>query len=228
MKNKQRCYTVLGILFILFTLIAFVLPVLKNLTFWFGYVFGVIAIVAQIYFLKTSFENGNDARSKFYGFPIARVGFIYLVVQVLISIIEIALASKLMSWIAVIADVIVLAFAVIGCISAETMRDEIERQDTALRKKVNKMRSLQSFSLSIVGMSTDRELTAELQKVADEFKYSDPVSSDDTIPIEIDLDSQLKEIQAAVVEGDSESAKKLCKNILVCLAERNRLCKLEK
>lgn len=167
-------------------------------------------------------------KSKFYGFPIAKIGVVYLGVQVAFSIAEMVLASILVAWIPAIINVVFLCLAVVGCVAAETMREEIERQDVVLKKNVDNMRGLQSLSKAIVGLSSDEGLTKELQKVADEFQYSDPVSHDSTLSLEAELDSQLREIQAAVVEGDVEGAKKLCRSVLVSLAERNRVCKLGK
>lgn len=227
-KNRVRKYIILSVFFILVSVIAFVPPLAKTATFWVGYVFAIVAIVSQLYFIHVSFELGEDAKSKFYGFPIAKIGVTYLGAQVAFSIAEMFLAGLLASWIAVLINVVFLALAILGCIAAETMRDEIEHQDVVLKTNVNNMRAMQSLSLAIVGLTSDEELKNELQKVADEFKFSDPVSSEDTLEIEKELENQLKEIQAVVVEGDSESAKKLCKNVVVSLAERNRVCKLGK
>lgn len=227
-KNKIRGYVVLAVLVALLCVVAFVPPLTRNATFWVGFVFGSVAIFTQLYFLKVSFCKGKDVKSKFYGFPIARLGVIYLVTQLCFSIAEMVLAKLLAPWIAVLVNVVFIAFAIIGCVAAETMRDEIERQDVVLKTNVNNMRSMQSLSLAIVGLCADEELKSELQKVSDEFKFSDPVSSEATLEIEKELENQLKEIQATVVEGDNESAKKLCKNVIVSLAERNRVCKLGK
>jgi len=67
-----------------------------------------------------------------------------------------------------------------------------------------------------------------LQKLADEFRYSDPVSSEKTQELEEDMKVQLGDIQQALVEGDFDGAKKLCGKLMGSLAERNRVCSVSK
>lgn len=227
-KNEIRGYIIEAIIFVVFTLVVFAPPFRKTSVFWLAYIFGVIAIVFQIYVFKISFSNGDGVRSKFYGFPIARVGVIYLAIQLVLSLIEICLASIIPVWVAIILNILPLAFALIGCIAAEVMRDEIVRQDITLKKDVSNMRALQSLSLSLVGLCQDESLKADLQKLADEFKYSDPVSSDQTKGFEIELMNQLNELQKAVIDGDSHVVSELAKREISALAERNRLCSLNK
>ena len=90
------------------------------------------------------------------------------------------------------------------------------------------MRNLQSMSVTLVGLCANEETKKIMRNVADEFKYSDPVSSEQTQNIESELQSQMDEIQKAIVDEDNEAVKILCKRMLVCLAERNRICKLNK
>jgi len=227
-KNELRGYIVDAILFVVFSVIAFAAPFEMNGVFWLAYIFGVIAILAQVYFFRVSFTKGADARSKFYGFPIAKIGVVYLIAQLVVSLVEMIVAKNLASWIALVFNVIVVALAAIGCISADIMRDEIQRQDQGLKKNVSNMRALQSLSASLAGLCGDELLKSAIQNMAEEFKYSDPVSSEDTLEMEKELDVQLKELQKAIVDGDIESAKALCGKIGIGLAERNRIAKLGK
>ena len=64
--------------------------------------------------------------------------------------------------------------------------------------------------------------------MAEEFKYSDPVSSEAIKNIENELSEMVDELQKAVVDNDSESIIGLCDKIKISLTERNRLCKLNK
>ena len=173
-KNASRGVITLAILLAVFSVIAFVIPFPKNTVFWIAYVCGVFAILFQLYIFKSSFGK-KDARSRFYGFPIARLGIYYLVIQLVVSIIEIALSKFLPTWVVILINVLILAVALIGCITTETMRDEIAAQDVKLKKSVSSMRELQSLTASLVNQTNDAELKKSLQKVADEFRYIEPV-----------------------------------------------------
>lgn len=226
-KNTARGLITLSILLIVFSVIAFVIPFPKNTAFWIAYVCGIIAILFQLYIFKSSFSNA-DARSRFYGFPIARLGIYYLAVQLIVSIIEIALSKFLPAWVVIIVNVLILAFALIGCITAETMRDEIAKQDVKLKKNVSNMRELQSLSASLAEQAADDSIKDALKKLAEEFRYSDPVSSEKTEEMEADLRSRIYDLQQAISEGDTKAAKELCSKLSSCLRERNRVSAVNK
>ena len=227
-KNEIRGYIVDAIIFIIFSVISFAPPFHKTGVFWLAYIFGVIAIVYQIYVFKISFSQGDDVKSKFYGFPIARVGVIYLGIQLVISLIEMCLAAIIPVWVTIIINILPLAFALVGCIAAEVMRDEIVRQDIHIRTDVGNMRALQSQTASFAGMCQDADVKKILQDLAEEFKYSDPVTSEATKEMEVELKSLANEIGRALVYGTLNSVRGFCVRTKSSLAERNRVCKLEK
>ena len=227
-KNEKRGYAVLAIIFVVFSVIAFAVPFTKNSVFVLAYIFGAIAIAFQIYVFKLSFSHGEDAKSKFYGMPIANIGLYYLSVQLVLSLVEMIAAKILPTWLAVIVNVIPIALALIGCITADVMRDEIERQDVQLKKDISNMRALQSMSSNFVGICLDEERKKQLQNLADEFRYSDPVSSEDTKELENELQQMMKELQCAIIDGDMDAVETLCMKAVAGLNERNRVCKLGK
>ena len=226
-KNATRGIFTLVILLAVFSVIAFVIPFPKNTVFWIAYACGVFAILFQLYIFRSSFGK-EDARSRFYGFPIARLGIIYLTVQLIVSVAEIALSKFLPVWVVVIINVLILAAALLGCVTTVTMRDEIAAQDVKLKKSVTVMRELQSISAALVDQANDSNIKATLKKLADEFRYSDPISSEKTKEIEDDMLSRLNDLQQTVIDGDINGAKALCDKLTGCLKERNRICSVNK
>ena len=67
-----------------------------------------------------------------------------------------------------------------------------------------------------------------LTKLAEEFRYSDPVSREAIAEAEADLTAVIDELQSALTDGEREAALQLTKKASLLLAERNRLCKLNK
>lgn len=115
-----------------------------------------------------------------------------------------------------------LGAAAIGLIAADTVAEEIQAQDVRLKVNVSFMRDLQS---KVNRMAAQCEL-AELRQLSEDIRYSDPVSSDALAEIERDLAAAVDDLQAAVVDGDWQAARTLCRNASALLTERNRLCKL--
>lgn len=227
-KTKLRTGIVLAVVFVVFTVAAFAIPFRKTGVFWLSYIFGVVAIVAQAYVMTVAFAGQTSLKSKFYGFPVARVGIVYLVVQLILSLVCMALAAILPIWVAILADVVVLGAAAVGLVATDTMREEIQRQDTVLQKDVSAMRAMQSMARSLVSQCGDPALRAELEKLSEALRYSDPVSSDAVTEAEAELKGLLDELQKAVVEQAYGAAGTLCRQAAAVLGERNRLCKLNK
>ena len=227
-KTKIRTGVVLAAVFVVFTAAAFAIPFRKNGIFWLSYLFAVVAIGAQVYVLNVAFAGQKSLRSKFYGFPIARVGVVYLIVQLILSLVSMALAAILPAWVAVLADVVVLGAAAVGFVATDAMREEIQRQDTVLKQDVSAMRSMQSTARSLVSQCGDSALRGELERLSEAFRYSDPVSGPAIAEAEAELKGLLEELQKAVVEQDYGAAGTLCRRTMAALNERNRLCKLNK
>lgn len=226
-KNRLRFYIVLIILFVVLSVIAFVMPFQKTVTFWLSYFFAVIAIAFQIYVYPKAFE-GPSVKSKFYGFPIARVTTIYLVAQLVLSLIFMIAGKWVPVWIPVILFVLMLGAAAIGFVAAEGMRDEVERQDVVHKANVRTMRALQSKSVFIASQCDDPETKKALDTFAEALRFSDPVSNDALKDIEENLTGLVEELGNAVMDKDYPAAKSLCAKATSLLADRNRMCKLNK
>ena len=227
-KNDIRRLIILASVLLLYIVIIFVVNTTKNGTFWLGFVFTLIAFALAYFLFKIVSNSTDSAKSRFYRIPIVKVGFYYIAVQLVLGLLETLLAQYISWKAALIINLFVIVAAIIGTVAADTMREEIERQDTVIKKQVKTIRNLQSLSASLVGMSNDMDTKVVLQKIADDFRYSDPVSNESTEALEEELESMLNEIQSALVDGELESARELAVKIQPKLNERNRICKLSK
>lgn len=231
-KGFVQSTIVFGILLVLYFLIAFLVPFAKTATFWVSVVFTVVAFAVAAAAFYIAFVKTPDAKSKFYGFPIARIGVIYAVIQIIASLIFMAVASFIETfpaWPCILTYSIALGITLIGLISADAVVEEIERQDVQLKKDVYLMRSLQSKLNQMAAQCDGNPDAADaVKKFAEELRFSDPVSSDALVDVERDLAAAVDELQAAAADGDSAAVKQLCCKGMGILSERNRLCKLNK
>lgn len=223
-KNTIRGIIGLGVLLVLYILIAFLIPFVHTATFWASFVFTLVAFAVVATSIYIAFIKNPDAKSRFYGFPIAKIGAIYGLVQLIAGFVFMALAAIIPAWVSILVCAIALGVAVIGLVSAEAVVSEIQIQDEKLKKDVSLMRSLQSKVNQMAAQSED----AGIKALAEEFRYSDPVSNDTIAEAEADLTAAVDELQAAYIDGDSEAVAKLCRKVSALLSERNRLCKLNK
>ena len=74
----------------------------------------------------------------------------------------------------------------------------------------------------------DSEIKAILEKLAEEFRYSDPVSSDETKEIEAVIAEKIRVLKDSLATDSDESLKAKIVEIKRSLADRNRICKATK
>lgn len=219
-----RAIVVAVITLVIYNLVAFMIPFAHTAAFWISYGFTSAAFVVACASIYIAFIKNPDAKSRFYGFPIARIGVLYGGAQLIVSLIFMALAKWILWWIPTLVYAIGLGAAIIGLVGAEAVVEEIQTQDVKLKDNTTMMRTLQS-KISQIASQTDN---AGIKALAEEFRYSDPVSNDAIADAEADLAAAVDQLQSAFVDGDREAVTQLCRKATALLSERNRLCKLNK
>lgn len=220
----KRGAVCLGVLLALYLLLAFLVPFVKTGVYWLSFVFTLIAFGVTGYALYTAFMKKLDARSRYYGFPIARIGVIYIGGQLAVGMLFMAFGRWIPAWLAVLVYAAMLGAAVIGLVSADTVVETIHTQDRKLKKDVAFMRSLQSKANQMAAQCS----LPEVKQFCENVRYSDPVSGEALAEIERDLSAAVDDLQAAMVDGENETVKQLAQKAEDLLLERNRLCKLNK
>lgn len=229
-KNQIRSIVTVVVIFAVYNVLSFVLPFKHTGIFWIGYSFGLVSLIVSLMIFALAFGKDGTAKSRFYGFPIARIGVLYSAAQVPLSFLAVALAGMagIPLWPFVLVFILILGAAVLGTVATDATRDEIVRQDIKLAKDVSVIRALRSLGNSLVAQCADDEAKKELKKLSDMLNYCDPVSNDATVAAETELKAVMEELQRAMVDNDDTSVVPLCKKAEAILAERNRLCKLNK
>ena len=114
-KNTGKGILILVLIAAAFNLIAFTVPFDREKVFWISYGFGMFAILFQAYVFKSADAVNGTAKSRFYGFPIIRVGLCYLAVQIALSLLGMAYDVFVPVWAAVLVFGLLLIAAVFGC-----------------------------------------------------------------------------------------------------------------
>ena len=213
---------------VLYHLLAFLIPFPKTTVFWISYVFTLAAMAIMVASFNIAFRKGSDTKSKFYGFPIARIGFLYGVIQMALSLSAMALGILIPWWVILLVYAILMGGALLGLVGADIVRDEIEEQDARLKQAVSAMRAIQSKVSQLPAQCEDEAAATALKRFVEEVRYSDPVSSEALTEIEAQLSEVVDQLQQSVEAGNAETIMLLCKKATTVLMERNRLCKLNK
>ncbi|MCR5585964.1 MAG: hypothetical protein K6F77_00335 [Lachnospiraceae bacterium] len=232
-KKQISLIAVYAIVFVVFNVVYFAVPFEKGGCAWVMYVFSLISIIVGLCVSFYAFNSGNSEdglQSKVYGFPIFRVGIIYMVLQVCFSIILFVFGNftHVATWIGVVISVILLGVAGIGVIATDNVRDIVESTEKAVKEKTIEMKRFKLNFEGIAPYATDVDLKRDLEKLAEKVKYSDPVSRDDLKDIEDELQVETNNLRLLVKEGNVEEARTKLTLVTNLLEDRNRRCKAGK
>lgn len=226
-KRKNVVVITYAVITVIFVVAFFVVPFERNATAWSSFAFGCVSLIAGAIITFLSFDKGDSLKSKIYGFPIFRLGYYYTIVQLILSIgfIISAWFVEIPSWVVIIFGLALLGVTVIGVAQLDNVRDIVERQDVRVKANTEMMESLRREVDSLVRKCPDEKVKKELEKLAEEFKYSDPISNEKTQQKEEQLKSRIKELTN---NFDTNDGFRLINEIQDILIERNSICKNSK
>ena len=227
-KNLMREIVLVVLALAVFLTLAFVIPFEHTKLFWTAFAFSLFAVLMQAVTLGLAFHKGDDYKSKFYGFPVARLGVVYLIVQMLLGFLGMALGERVPLWLGALCYVVLFALFAFGLVGADAARDYAAEQDQKVKEAQTNMKTLQAKAASLAGGCEDAETKTYLAKLAEDFRFSDPMSSDATQSQELQLSILLDELQTAVLSGDFAAARKTIMKTQIALQERNETCKRSK
>lgn len=216
-KNKGRAYAVLAIAFVLLNVIAFAVPTAKTATYWVAYVFTAVAFALQIGIWNFAFKGTDTLKSKFLGISLISVGITYLFVQIIAFAVFMALPLTA-SWIAIVVCALILGISVICLIGTETGREEINRVEEKVEKKVFYIKSLQVDIEMLASAETDVDIKSALTKLAEKIRFSDPMSNEALVDLEAKITAKVEELKTA------EDKAEIITVLDSLLTERNKKC----
>ena len=216
-KNSTKGYVILGILFALISIIAFAVPTVKTATFWIAYVFTAAAFAAQIIIWRTAIGK-ETLKSKFLGFPVVHIGIVYTVIQV-IAFAVFMFVPTLPTWSAIVVCSVIAGISAVCMISADAGRNEIERVEAKVQKKVFYIRELQTVVELLTDVETDADTKAALDQLAEKIRFSDSMSSEKLANLENKISAKVLELKTAPNKVE------IITELNSLLDERNKKCK---
>lgn len=220
-QNQKRQIVLLCIVLGILHIVVLFVPLQRSFLFWLAYLCDFIAILAQFPIMSLAFKNGEDAKSRFYGFPIARVGMLYLAIQFVAGMLVMLFSRWLSLWFVILLFAAIIAFCGIGVIGADITRDKIEQIEYDTYVNTQTMKNF----YAVVKQLSAQYAYAPLRQFAEELRYSDPVSHDGLQEVEQRLKQSIVYLQDVLHQGDSKQIDQAIRQAMVILEERNILCK---
>jgi len=199
------------------------LPNGKGGMFWTGYGFTMAAILLTAGVGFYTFRR-KGLKSKVYGVSLLSLVWSYLIAQLIIGLMEMALPSIPFQY-GIILNAILLGACLIGLIAADIAIDEVERIDETVKKKVSYIKSLQTDIEGLIGKAEDEAAKKVLKDLAEAIRYSDPMSSSQLSAIENEIKVKAAGLKDAAASFDSSAIVSICGEMQQLVADRNRTCK---
>ena len=229
-KTFIRYTSIISIVFVIFNVLVFVVPFSNknNVAFWIAYAFGDLAIISQIGFSILAFKGKTSFRSMLYGLPIIKLGYIYFAVQLCFSILTFIINCFVVIpfWIILVVLVVFNGLFAIGLITTSAYREEIERQDENQPKQTSFISKLTDDCKNLVNMYEGSEYYSLLEKLYEEIRYSDPVSSENLVEIENELNEKFETLKNEL--ENKANIDSTTNKMLVLIKNRNDKLKREK
>ncbi len=233
MKKNFKYYALSWlILLALFNIICFVTPSeaagLDKFggAFWTGYAVITLALVGQLVCAYFAFNTENRQKF-FYNLPLITVSYSSTVLTVIFGAVVMALPDC-PNWIGIVAASVIFAFTAISVIKAKAAGDEAESIDEKVRTKTEFIKVMRGEADALLSRAKNESEREAAKRVADAFRYSDPMSGEATVKEETEILNKMNEFNHAINEHDIEKTAILVKEIISLIQERNNKCKLLK
>jgi len=227
-KNKLMYLIVTLIVIVVYNVVVFTIPFSRGGGFWTGYSFSMIAILLTVAVSFYAVIDRGTLRSKVYGVPLVYVVFGYLITQIVVGILEMIVSPYIPFQYGIALNTILLGACLIGLITVNIGKEEIESIDEKTKEKTFFIRSLHVDISCLIDKVSDDSVKKILKELSETVRYSDPMSSPQLAAIENKIETKAAMLAEAVDQSDNDSVKALCNELQQLFAERNRKCKILK
>ena len=227
-KKAGITLAIIGLIAVVYNVIFFVVPWNNGMSVaatwitygctWLALIFG--GVVTAVAF------NKKELKSRIFGIPVHCVGYTVLLLQLLIDGVVMGVGHwfEIAFWIPTIVEVLLFALATITVIVRAANRDFIDSID---KKEVKEayIKQLRIEVDSLVEANTIDAIKADLVKLAETVRYTDPVSHKDVEDTEDQITVAFEELEKAVAEGDVAKAQSSIAKMNRLLNERKAILK---
>lgn len=230
MKKNFKFYIIVwAILLAIYNLTVFFIKPLPGYVinydarFWVSWGIIIATFVGQLICAYVAFKS-ETKKKLFLNIPIITQSYIALILSVVAGSV-LMLIPDCLSWIAVIVCAAIFGFSAISVINAKAAAEIVDAKETATANKTLFIKSITADAESLISKAGTQDIKAELKKVYEALRYSDPVSRDELKPVENQIAVKFTDIVNAVKESDYTVIKTLCDEFIVLVDERNAKCK---
>lgn len=170
MKLTKHAWILWGIALVEVLVLAFIIPFVKTAVYWIALLCTIVMFCACARSFSCAFRKNSKLESKLLGWPIFKVGYVALIVQIVIGFALMGLAALCPVWIAVITEVAVFAISAF-CM---TVKDAVREALTVAEMKVDDNTAAWKAIRTRADAVAAETGHPEIKKLAEEIRYADP------------------------------------------------------
>ena len=211
--NKKKGVSTVAIIFFLaiFNTAVFLLPLKHTLTFWIGYSFAVVSAAILLACLLFLFDSQHKERM-FLQLPLAKLGWAYFVLQIMLCFWEIS-GTSVTYLSALVINSCLTGFYIIAILASTVAVESIEKQDAYIAQKVFFIKNMQAIVSRI--KTPDENLVRNLKSLQDEIKFSDPMSHSRLEEIEKQIEAKAIMLKSEINDKDTAAESINCMSELL-------------
>ncbi len=231
MKNNKTKNTVaFGLIYVIllgvFNLLVFTISKSRSDVFWLSYGFMTLAFAVQIVSMFLSFKPA-DVETAFFGIPLASFSVFYLCAELVIGALFMVFKMTSFTLALAIQALVLAAFLIIAIISLLS-RDTVQQISDNVKEHVLNLKSVLVDIEMLMDGCTDPELKADLRKLSETVKYSDPISNEAVADVEQRIMRKISELRINIDDNRIADAKQSCADLEGLYVERNKKLAISK
>lgn len=228
-KNFKSFVVIWAIALAIFNVIAFLVPGgddKYSADFFLGYCFITLAFALQVGVGYFAFKDSNMNKT-FLNIPNVAISFITLVCTTVVGVITMAV-EDIPDWLGAIICFVVFALGAIAILCSNAAATSVAATDYKIKTQTFYIKALTVDVNTLMAQSPSAEIRAEVAKVYEAVRYSDPMSNQALAPSEAQITIKFNQLSNAVLTNDLESVQVLTNDMLILVQDRNNKCKLLK
>ena len=200
--------------------IIWLIPFKHYASFWIGYfliTIGIVEIGAGKYYSYV----GSNIKSRFFNFPLFYIMYVGGTVLSFVGIFFI-IFSFIPAKIALSISLIIIIINFVMLVRMDIAREEVSSVDKKVKLKTFYIGNLEQNVKNMIEPGMDVLLKKELEKLAEDIHYSDPMSVPELSSLEINITDECERLSQIL--SDSSAALESCKKIRRLIQMRNEKC----
>lgn len=229
MKKNFKSYAIIwAIGLAIFNLCAFLVPSPTKFTpsFWLGYGFITLAFILHLGTAYFTFKEETKEKL-FLNISTITINFVTLVCTAIIAAITMAVPA-FPDWLGAILCFACFGIGIAANLLAKTAGDMVAKKDEKIKAKTLFIKSLTVDADTLVSQAQVPEIKAQVTKVYEAIRYSDPMSNDALSGVETKIQYQFNAFTNAVKNEDAELVESMSVELLDLIDARNKKCKVLK